>query len=78
MVCLNGPTAEDTKVTGLTENNMELVYTLQAADKKDKENGLKEKELNGPLVKMMVQINLNQKQHDEKGLTQKFLFHKFF
>lgn len=44
MVNLLGPTEENTKDNGKMENNMEKVLILVLMVKKDKENGMKERE----------------------------------
>lgn len=56
---LPGQMEEDTKDNGKMENNMEEELILDPMDKKDKENGMREKESSGLTDKISRTIPLN-------------------
>jgi len=57
MVNSNGLMEENIKDIGKMENNTEGVFILEATSAKERENGMKEKELDGFKKKKMLLLN---------------------
>jgi len=67
MVNSNGLMEENIKDIGKMENNTEGVFILEATSAKERENGMKEKELDGFKKKKMLLLN-ERKSIQNKGI----------